>query len=176
MLNSLFHGSVGFHSGVRVSAGFIAGLLMLSLLMKPRYPQNTKKAASILNNYPLRRPLRYYDFCVSYLLSSFISLMLTGAAERQLSSLARTTLVRSWMDPVLLANVVIPCALITVYSHFLHAGCLERSGCYRHCRSLWILFWDTYEAPLVLEILQITDDVVIHRDWFIGTCSWVNGR
>ena len=52
MLNSLIHGSVGFHSGVRVSAGLIAGLLTISLiLMKPRYPQNTKKAASILNNY-----------------------------------------------------------------------------------------------------------------------------
>lgn len=52
MLNLLFHGSVGFHSGVRASAGLVAGLLIISLLlMKPRYPQNTKKAASILNNY-----------------------------------------------------------------------------------------------------------------------------
>ena len=52
MLNPLFHGSVGFNSGVKVSAGLIAGLLIISLLlMKPRYPQNTKKAASILNNF-----------------------------------------------------------------------------------------------------------------------------
>lgn len=52
MLNALFHGPVGFNSGVKISAGMIAGLLIISLLlMKPRYPQNTKKAASILNNF-----------------------------------------------------------------------------------------------------------------------------
>lgn len=52
MLNALFHGSVGFHGGVKVSAGLIAGLLIISLLlMKPRYPQNTQKAASILNSF-----------------------------------------------------------------------------------------------------------------------------
>jgi ABC-type methionine transport system permease subunit len=52
MLNALFHGSVGFNAGVKISGGLIAGLLVISLLlMKPRYPQNTKKAASILNSF-----------------------------------------------------------------------------------------------------------------------------
>ena len=52
MLNALFHGSVGFNSGVKVSAGMIAGLLIISLLlMKPRYLQDTKKAVSILNSF-----------------------------------------------------------------------------------------------------------------------------
>jgi hypothetical protein len=52
MLNALFHGSLGFNAGVKVSAGLVAGLLIISLLlMKPRYPQNTKKALSILNSF-----------------------------------------------------------------------------------------------------------------------------
>ncbi|KAF8810257.1 MFS general substrate transporter [Phlegmacium glaucopus] len=52
MLNALFHGPVGFNSGVKISAGMIAGLLVISLLlMKPRYPQNRKKAVSILHSF-----------------------------------------------------------------------------------------------------------------------------
>ena len=39
MLNQLFHGRTGFHNGVRASAGFILGLMILGiLLMKPRLP------------------------------------------------------------------------------------------------------------------------------------------
>lgn len=46
MLNRLFHGSFGFHNGVRASAGMNLGLLLLAnVLMKPRLPP--KKAASI---------------------------------------------------------------------------------------------------------------------------------
>ncbi|KAF8152955.1 major facilitator superfamily domain-containing protein [Crassisporium funariophilum] len=51
MLNAWFHGPLGFHSGVKASAGLVAGLLVISLLlMKPRYPPNAKKAASTLSN------------------------------------------------------------------------------------------------------------------------------
>ena len=40
MLNAWFHGSLKFHSGVRASAGFSGGLLLIALLlMKPRYPK-----------------------------------------------------------------------------------------------------------------------------------------
>ncbi|KAG9226672.1 hypothetical protein CCMSSC00406_0006103 [Pleurotus cornucopiae] len=46
MLNRLFHGSFGFHNGVRASAGMNLGLLLLAnVLMKPRLPP--KKTASI---------------------------------------------------------------------------------------------------------------------------------
>ncbi|KAF4608125.1 hypothetical protein EYR40_000469 [Pleurotus pulmonarius] len=46
MLNRLFHGSLGFHDGVRASAGMNLGLLLLAnVLMKPRLPP--KKTASI---------------------------------------------------------------------------------------------------------------------------------
>ncbi|KAG6901232.1 hypothetical protein C0995_014993 [Termitomyces sp. Mi166 len=39
MLNHLFHGSVGFHNGVRISAAMLTGLMVLSIsLMKPRLP------------------------------------------------------------------------------------------------------------------------------------------
>ncbi|KAF9552105.1 MFS general substrate transporter [Agrocybe pediades] len=55
MLNAWFHGSLGFHSGVKASAGLCAGLLILSLiLMKPRYPKNKRKASSTLKS------LRYF--------------------------------------------------------------------------------------------------------------------
>jgi hypothetical protein len=33
MLNYLFHGSVGYHNGVRISAGLTAGLLVIAVLM-----------------------------------------------------------------------------------------------------------------------------------------------
>ncbi|PPQ87533.1 hypothetical protein CVT25_008535 [Psilocybe cyanescens] len=51
MLNRWFQGSLGFHSGVKASAGLNAGLLILSLiLMKPRYPQNRSKANGTFQN------------------------------------------------------------------------------------------------------------------------------
>ena len=50
------------------------------------------KYAQQLSDFSLRHSLRYYGFGVSYLLSSVISLTLTGAAERHLSSLVHTTL------------------------------------------------------------------------------------
>ena len=96
MLNSLFHGSVGFNSGVKVSAGLIAGLLIISLLlMKPRYPQNTKKAASILNNF------RVFLCDIPYVIMIFAWVIYCpvlyrprwlGAVERHLYPLACTTL------------------------------------------------------------------------------------
>ncbi|XP_006455155.1 hypothetical protein AGABI2DRAFT_187594 [Agaricus bisporus var. bisporus H97] len=43
MLNALFHGPLGFHNGVRVSAGFCAGLLIVALLLvKTRLPPSQK--------------------------------------------------------------------------------------------------------------------------------------
>ena len=51
MLNQLFYGHLGFHNGVRVSAGLMGGLLILvNLLMKPRLPPTSKKEGSILND------------------------------------------------------------------------------------------------------------------------------
>lgn len=39
MLNRLIFGSVGFHNGVRASAGLVSGLLLIgNLLMQPKYP------------------------------------------------------------------------------------------------------------------------------------------
>ncbi|KAF8961854.1 major facilitator superfamily domain-containing protein [Flammula alnicola] len=52
MLNAWFHGSLGFHSGVKASAGLTGGLLIISLLlMKPQYPKNAKKAISTLRSF-----------------------------------------------------------------------------------------------------------------------------
>ncbi|KAJ3511804.1 hypothetical protein NLJ89_g3887 [Agrocybe chaxingu] len=49
MLNAWFHGRLGFHAGVKASAGLTGGLLIIAiLLMKPRYPPNAKKAGSTL--------------------------------------------------------------------------------------------------------------------------------
>jgi len=51
MLNYLFHGHLGFHNGVRVSAGLICGLLILAnLLMKPRLSPTSKKEGSTFND------------------------------------------------------------------------------------------------------------------------------
>ena len=58
----------------------------------PTKYEERRKYSQQLSGFPLRHPLRYYGFCVSYLLSSVISFTLTGAAERRLSFLARTTL------------------------------------------------------------------------------------
>lgn len=39
MLNKLFHDSIGFHNGVRISAGVNAGLFIIAnLLMRTRLP------------------------------------------------------------------------------------------------------------------------------------------
>ncbi|KAF8199455.1 major facilitator superfamily domain-containing protein [Pholiota molesta] len=54
MLNSWFHGSLGFHSGVKASAGLTGGLMIISLiLMKPRYPKNKKKVISTVRSFSL---------------------------------------------------------------------------------------------------------------------------
>ncbi|KAF9460383.1 major facilitator superfamily domain-containing protein [Collybia nuda] len=51
MLNQLFHGRVGFHAGVRASAGLLAGLLTISfLLLRPRLPFTSRKQGSTLIN------------------------------------------------------------------------------------------------------------------------------
>jgi MFS family permease len=48
MLNHLFHGPVGFRWGVRMSAGLLAGLLAVAvLLMKPRVPLTSRNQGSI---------------------------------------------------------------------------------------------------------------------------------
>jgi hypothetical protein len=50
MLNKLIHGPVGFHNAVRISAGFIGGLLIIgNLLMKTRLPTK-KKPGNILGD------------------------------------------------------------------------------------------------------------------------------
>ncbi len=52
MLNAWFHGSVGFHSGVKASAGLTGGLMIIAiLLMKPRYPKNNRKAVSTIQSF-----------------------------------------------------------------------------------------------------------------------------
>ncbi|KAF5383077.1 hypothetical protein D9615_004876 [Tricholomella constricta] len=49
MLNQLFHGRVGFHAGVRASAGMNLGLIVIALLlMKPRLPPKSRKQGSTL--------------------------------------------------------------------------------------------------------------------------------
>ncbi|PPQ76707.1 hypothetical protein CVT26_004383, partial [Gymnopilus dilepis] len=51
LLNKWFHGSLGFHSGVRASAGICGGLFAIALvLMKPRYPPNRPISVSILRS------------------------------------------------------------------------------------------------------------------------------
>ncbi|GLB39677.1 putative major facilitator superfamily protein [Lyophyllum shimeji] len=51
MLNALFHGPVGFHNGVRASAGLLGGLLFIAiLLMKPRLPPKSRKHGSTLSD------------------------------------------------------------------------------------------------------------------------------
>lgn len=48
MLNRLFHGSVGFQNGVRASAAFNSGLLLLAmLLMRTRLPPRPSSKGSI---------------------------------------------------------------------------------------------------------------------------------
>jgi hypothetical protein len=52
MLNRLFHGSVGFHNGVRASAGFLLGLLTIAtVLMKPRLPPNPRKEGNTFQDF-----------------------------------------------------------------------------------------------------------------------------
>ncbi|KAK2460860.1 hypothetical protein APHAL10511_007330 [Amanita phalloides] len=51
MLNQLFHGRVGFHNGVRASAGLNLGLLLIAiLLMKTRLPPRGRED-SLLNSF-----------------------------------------------------------------------------------------------------------------------------
>ncbi|KAG6856214.1 hypothetical protein H0H87_006550 [Tephrocybe sp. NHM501043] len=59
MLNQLFHGQVGFRNGVRASAGMVAALLIIAiLLMKPRLLPTSRKHGSTLRdlNVFLRDP------------------------------------------------------------------------------------------------------------------------
>lgn len=55
MLNSLLHGRLGFHNGVRASAGLIGGCLLLAcLLMRPKYParpEQRAKASELLGKF-----------------------------------------------------------------------------------------------------------------------------
>ncbi|KAF9045397.1 major facilitator superfamily domain-containing protein [Panaeolus papilionaceus] len=61
ILNKWFHGSLGFHSGVKASGGLTGGLLIIALiLMKPRYPPNPKKAISTFQSF--RTFLRDYTY------------------------------------------------------------------------------------------------------------------
>ncbi|SJK98360.1 related to MFS monocarboxylate transporter [Armillaria ostoyae] len=48
MLNKLFHGPVGFHNGVRISAAFNAGLLLIAIpLMRTRLPPSPRKGGNV---------------------------------------------------------------------------------------------------------------------------------
>ncbi|PFH47140.1 hypothetical protein AMATHDRAFT_68353 [Amanita thiersii Skay4041] len=52
MLNTLFHGRVGFHNGVRISAGFLLGLMIISIaLTKPRPPQMKTYKSSLWKDF-----------------------------------------------------------------------------------------------------------------------------
>lgn len=70
MLNAWFHGSVGFHNGVRASAGLNGILLIVSIiLMKPRLPPSSKKVGSILNSFrTFLRDLPYVITIVGYVI------------------------------------------------------------------------------------------------------------
>ncbi|KAG6916349.1 hypothetical protein DXG01_007240 [Tephrocybe rancida] len=62
MLNRLFHGPVGFHNGVRISAAMNSVLLIIAnLVMRTRLPPRKAGAA-----FPLREFMRdpAYLFCV----------------------------------------------------------------------------------------------------------------
>jgi MFS family permease len=149
ILNYLFHGSVGFHSGVKVSAGLIAGLLTLSLfLMKPRYPQNTKKAPSTFNNYrvflcDIPYVIMVFAttiiFCGLYYPIFFLQLnAIKNGIAPQLAFYTITILngssVVGRVIPNLLVprfgpfNVVIPCALITTILIFCTLAVKDVAG------------------------------------------------
>ena len=50
MLNRLFHGRAGFHNGVRASAAFTLGLMMIGiLLMKPRLPPKRRNGSLLIS-------------------------------------------------------------------------------------------------------------------------------
>ena len=52
MLNQLFYGRTGFHNGVRASAGFTLGLMIIGiLLMKPRLPPKKRHDGSWLISF-----------------------------------------------------------------------------------------------------------------------------
>lgn len=52
LLNAWFYGSVGFHNGVRASAGLTGGLLVVAiLLMRPRYPEKRKKTQKLTMSF-----------------------------------------------------------------------------------------------------------------------------
>lgn len=52
MLNQLFHGRTGFNNGVRASAGFTTGLMVIGiLLMKPRLPPKKKHDGSFVISF-----------------------------------------------------------------------------------------------------------------------------
>ncbi len=50
MLNKLFHSRIGFHNGVRASAGLTLGLTIIgTLLMKPRLPPKRNQGSILLS-------------------------------------------------------------------------------------------------------------------------------
>ncbi|KAF8625091.1 hypothetical protein AX15_005570 [Amanita polypyramis BW_CC] len=72
MLNKLFYGSVGFHNGVRASAGFNLGLLIIAILFtKPRLPPK-KHEGSLLEN--LRTFLREPAYLITILGTIFAAM------------------------------------------------------------------------------------------------------
>lgn len=75
MLNVWFHGSVGFHNGVRASAGLNGILLIISvILMKPRLPPSSKKVGSILNSFSMfLRDLPYVITILGYVIGLSLS-------------------------------------------------------------------------------------------------------
>ncbi|KAF8701693.1 hypothetical protein AX14_000339, partial [Amanita brunnescens Koide BX004] len=72
MLNQLFHGRTGFHNGVRASAGFNLGLMMIGiLLMKPRLPPKRHDGNLLISFRTFMRELPY----VLVILSTFLTFM-----------------------------------------------------------------------------------------------------
>ncbi|PFH48946.1 hypothetical protein AMATHDRAFT_148803 [Amanita thiersii Skay4041] len=70
MLNKLFHGRIGFHNGIRASAGFILGLMVLSVaLMKPALPP-TKQEGSLFRDF--RKFLREPPYLLTTIGTCFI--------------------------------------------------------------------------------------------------------
>ncbi|KAG6827019.1 hypothetical protein H0H92_013539 [Tricholoma furcatifolium] len=71
MLNNLFYGSVGFHNGVRASAGLCTGLLITALLLlRPRFRPSNKGGPSmttVLKNF-LHDPSYVILICGTFLI------------------------------------------------------------------------------------------------------------
>jgi MFS family permease len=70
MLNNLFHGSAGFATGVRASAGLFAGCMLVgALLMRSRLPPVKLDTSLSVLLARFARDLPYVGLCLAYVLS-----------------------------------------------------------------------------------------------------------